>query len=320
VIVSSAGAHGIPAEIAALLDSRLDKPVRQHELRDCLFRLYQGASCSTPVAKDGTMLPAIPKERHQMRILLAEDNKINQKYAEALLGKRFYLSIAENGVQAVDMMRREHFDVILMDVQMPELDGLGATRQIRALPAPKCHVPIIAMTANAQPGARAEYLAAGLDDYVTKPISPPALLALLERYKPVPQAPAAVASPQTPASDQEPVLDAEILKTLTDAMDEDGLSSILVLFTQDARSILDTMSRSLEAADMAMLAKFAHSMISSAGNLGARRVSLLARTVEEAAKNNDATAAKAELAKLESAFQVTQDEISRRQAPLRIAI
>jgi signal transduction histidine kinase/DNA-binding response OmpR family regulator/HPt (histidine-containing phosphotransfer) domain-containing protein len=318
VIASSAGAHGVPPAVNALLDGRLHKPVRQHELRDCLSRLYQGVSHTGAAAEKA--LPAVPKEKSEMRILLAEDNKINQKYAEALLGKRFHLSIAENGVQAVELMRREDFDVVLMDLQMPELDGLGATRQIRALPAPKCHVPIIAMTANAQPGARAEYLAEGLDDYVTKPISPPALLALLDRYKPSAQVAVAPAAPaaQTVLDDAAPVLDDETLTGLAAVIGDEGLDSMLALFSHDARSNLDAITQSLADGKLDVVAEFAHMLISSAGNLGAQRVSVLARALETVAKNGDAGAAKADRERLEAAFQMTLDAIGHRQ-PLQAA-
>jgi CheY-like chemotaxis protein len=234
-----------------------------------------------------------------MRILLAEDNKINQKYAQALLEKRFHLTIAENGVQAVDQMRRHDFDVVLMDIQMPELDGPGATRQIRALPAPKCHVPIIAMTANAQPGAREDYLAAGMDDYVTKPISPAALLALLDRFKPVAPAPAA------PAADADPVLDAETLKGLAAMMGEDGLCSFLSLLAQDARGNLDAATAAFAGGDLPAVARAAHAIISSAGNAGARQLSVLARKLETAAKSGDAAITREGLERIEACWQAT---------------
>ena len=115
-----------------------------------------------------------------LNILLAEDNKINQRFATALLTKAGHrVTVAENGHQAVDAARHSDFDVILMDIQMPDLDGIGAAREIRELPAPKNRVPIIAHTAHAMSGARAEYLAAGMDDYVTKPVRPEILLAKL---------------------------------------------------------------------------------------------------------------------------------------------
>jgi len=296
VVVSSAGTHGVSEDAAALLDGRLDKPVRQHELRDCINRLYQVLPQQPLPAAAAPTLPPVAQERSQMRILLAEDNKINQKYAQALLEKRFHLFIADNGVQAVELMRRHDFDVVLMDIQMPELDGPGAARQIRALAAPKCHVPIIAMTANAQPGAREDYLAAGMDDYVTKPISPAAILALLDRFKPA-------------AADIDPLLDGATIKSLAAVMGEDGLGSFLRLLAQDARGNLDAAAIALDGADLPAVARAAHAIVSSAGNAGARQLSVLARALETAAKSGDDTATRATLSRMETCWQATLAEI-----------
>jgi signal transduction histidine kinase/DNA-binding response OmpR family regulator len=299
VVVSSAGAHSMAQDASLLLDAYMDKPVRQHELRDCFTRLYRMSpqdSTSKPVA---STIPPVPQERSRMRILLAEDNKINQKYAMALLEKRFHLAIAENGVQAVELMRSRDFDVVLMDIQMPELDGPGATRQIRSLPAPKCHVPIIAMTANAQPGAREDYLAAGMDDYVTKPISPAALLALLDRYKPA----------ETAAPAQPDLLDGQTVQGLSAVMGEGGLHDFLLLFTQDARGNLDAARNSLEAGDLAGAARAVHAVISSAGNVGARRLSALAQEMEGCAKSGDLAAVRDMLGHMEECLKATRDEI-----------
>ena len=113
---------------------------------------------------------------------MAEDNKINQQYATILLKTAgYHVTVAENGHQAVDALRSDDFDVVLMDVQMPELDGIQATRQIRALPAPKNEILIIAMTAHAMTGAREEYLAAGMDDYISKPFQAALVLSKLSR-------------------------------------------------------------------------------------------------------------------------------------------
>ena len=299
VIVSSAGTHGVPDHVVQLLDGRMDKPVRQHELRDCLNRLYQvlpEKSAARPAK-----LPPILQARCEMRILLAEDNKINQKYAVALLGKRYHLVIADNGVQAVEQMRKADFDLVLMDIQMPELDGPGATRQIRALPAPKCHVPIIAMTANAQPGAREDYMAAGMDDYVTKPISPAALLSLLDRYRP---------AQATAADDTDPLLDGKAVAELAGVMGGDGLGDFLLLFTQDARGNLDAAAAGLDGADMAAVARAAHAIVSSAGNAGACRLSVQARQLETAAKAGDRTAVAGMLDRMEQCWQATRAEIA----------
>jgi signal transduction histidine kinase/CheY-like chemotaxis protein len=140
VLVSSAGAHGVKKAALRYLDAKVDKPVRQHELLDCLVRVYS-SSHDKVVDADATE-PSVAQEvsgTRSLRILLAEDNRINQKFALALLTKAGHsVHLAENGHLAVDAVAREMFDVVLMDVQMPELDGLGAMREIRAMPHPRC--------------------------------------------------------------------------------------------------------------------------------------------------------------------------------------
>jgi len=119
-------------------------------------------------------------ERHPLRILLAEDNLVNQKLALRLLSQMGYRAdLAANGLEAIERMARETYDVVLMDVQMPELDGLEATRQILAKHAPDNRPRIVAMTANAMHGDREACLAAGMDDYLTKPIRVDALVQAL---------------------------------------------------------------------------------------------------------------------------------------------
>ena len=109
--------------------------------------------------------------RHPLRILLAEDNVVNQKLALRLLQQMGYRAdLASNGIEAVESVQRQAYDVVLMDVQMPELDGLDATRQICALLPADARPRIVAMTANAMQGDREMCLEAGMDDYLTKPI------------------------------------------------------------------------------------------------------------------------------------------------------
>ncbi len=124
-------------------------------------------------------------ERHPLRILLAEDNAVNQKLALRLLERMGYRAdVVGDGVEAVAALDDRTYDVVLMDVQMPELDGLEATRQIRSR-WPDRRVRIIAMTANAMAEDREACLAAGMDDYVSKPIRVDELIAALERVTPV---------------------------------------------------------------------------------------------------------------------------------------
>jgi len=156
-----------------LFRAYLAKPMRQSHLFDTLANLLAhevATKTAAPAAIKPQMDPGMA-ERHPLRILLAEDNVVNQKLALRLLQQMGYRAdLASNGLEAVESVRRQAYDVVLMDVQMPELDGLDATRRICAL-VPAAERPrIVAMTANAMQGDREMCLAAGMDDYITKPI------------------------------------------------------------------------------------------------------------------------------------------------------
>jgi CheY-like chemotaxis protein len=123
--------------------------------------------------------------RHPLRILLAEDNVVNQKLALRLLQQMGYRAdVASNGIEVIESIERQPYDVVLMDVQMPEMDGLEASRRITAKRRPGERPRIVAMTANAMAGDREECLAAGMDDYVTKPIRVDELVTALTRTEP----------------------------------------------------------------------------------------------------------------------------------------
>ena len=136
-----------------------------------------------------TAMDADLATRHPLRILIAEDNVVNQKLALRLLQQMGYRAdLASNGIEAIESIERQPYDLVLMDVQMPEMDGLEATRRIVARwPGPR-RPRIVAMTANAMQGDREECLAAGMDDYVTKPIRVDELVASLTRTEPRPEA------------------------------------------------------------------------------------------------------------------------------------
>ena len=163
----------------------LAKPVKPSGLHDAIATIVLGATIDTTVVGHPTQLGENGREplgkHHALRILLAEDNAVNQKLALRLLAQLGYeAQVAHDGRQAVDAVATDAFDVVLMDVQMPELDGLEATRRIRR-DAPDRPVWIIAMTANAMAGDREACLAAGMDDYLSKPIRPGELADALAR-------------------------------------------------------------------------------------------------------------------------------------------
>ncbi|MEO8347172.1 MAG: response regulator, partial [Betaproteobacteria bacterium] len=171
VLFSSLGRRET-GDTEGLFSAYLAKPLRQSQLFDTLANLLAhdevAKSRATPAKPT---MDAGMAERHPLRILLAEDNAVNQKLALRLLQQMGYRAdLANNGIEAVESLARQTYDVVLMDVQMPEMDGLEATRQINARWSATDRPRIIAMTANAMQGDREECLAAGMDDYLTKPI------------------------------------------------------------------------------------------------------------------------------------------------------
>ncbi|SFN19439.1 GAF domain-containing protein [Variovorax sp. OV329] len=175
-----------------LFDAFLSKPIRQSQLFDTLMNLLASqapaksrAGRAKSAAGADERKPQIDPEmgqRHPLRILLAEDNAVNQKLALRLLQQMGYRAdLASNGVEAVEAVARQAYDVVLMDVQMPELDGLDATRQICRMLATGERPSIVAMTANAMQGDREMCIAAGMDDYITKPIRVDRLIEALAR-------------------------------------------------------------------------------------------------------------------------------------------
>ena len=180
VLASSLGRREV-GESETLFAAFLTKPIRQSQLFDTLVGLF-GTDAAHAVAPAPTA-PRIDGDlgsRHPLRILLAEDNVVNQKLALRLLQQMGYRAdLASNGIEAVESVQRQTYDVVLMDVQMPEMDGLDAAREICKRFAVHERPRIVAMTANAMQGDREECLAAGMEDYVTKPIRVDALVAAL---------------------------------------------------------------------------------------------------------------------------------------------
>jgi len=299
VLVSSAGLHGITKSAMTLLDAKVDKPVRQHELLDCLVRIFS-TNAEGPALAAKNIAASSPQHRTPalpLHILLAEDNKINQKYAVALLEKAGHcVDVVENGLQAVDAVRRKDYDVVLMDVQMPELDGIGATREIRAFPRPRCAVPIIALTANAMTGAEKQYLEAGMDAYVSKPIQPTQLFSKLADIADAMagRPSAATTSDAAPAahtggeqSDGQDILDLEKFAALEATLPVQSVCELLRLFIVDTDNHVGFIRDRSAVGDFEGVARNAHVIISTAGNIGAVQVSALAQQLVSACQANE---------------------------------
>jgi signal transduction histidine kinase/CheY-like chemotaxis protein len=170
VLFSSLGRKEV-GDTEGLFSAYLAKPLRQSQLFDTLVSLLAQDAGPKKTEAAKPKLHADMAQRHPLRILLAEDNVVNQKLAMRLLGQMGYRAdLASNGIEAIESIERQTYDLVLMDVQMPEMDGLEATRRITAQWKANARPRIVAMTANAMQGDREACLAAGMDDYLTKPI------------------------------------------------------------------------------------------------------------------------------------------------------
>jgi signal transduction histidine kinase/DNA-binding response OmpR family regulator len=188
ILLTSGGQRGDAARCRELgVAAYLTKPVRQSELLDCMVHVL-GTSRSG-VRADTLITPhALREQKRKLHVLLAEDNAVNQKLAERLLEKHGHtVTLTANGREALAALDRDTFDVVLMDVQMPEMDGFEATSAIREREQSSGgHLPIIAMTAHAMRGDQERCLAAGMDAYIAKPIRSKDLIALLETFSAAP--------------------------------------------------------------------------------------------------------------------------------------
>jgi PAS domain S-box-containing protein len=180
---AEAGHSGESSE--AGIDARLPKPVRASRLLAQLVALLGRGSTAAPVSPERAAAePLVSPPTRSARILVAEDNAVNQKLIARLLEKKGHrVDVVGNGREAIEAVTRVGYDLVLMDVQMPEMDGLEATQRIRASDRPTvARIPIIALTANAMQGDQELCLSAGMDDYLSKPVKPADLVAALDRW------------------------------------------------------------------------------------------------------------------------------------------
>jgi PAS domain S-box-containing protein len=269
----------------------LTKPVKQSQMFDCLATVlgHVAAPDEVPAPPLVTRHTLNENRRHSVRILLAEDNPTNQQVALGILGHLgFKADTAANGREALQALRSIPYDIVFMDIQMPEMDGFEATRAIRSgkdgVLNPK--VPIIAMTAHAMKGDRESCFAAGMDDYVSKPIVPRLLAEVLEKWlDKVLQPPSRDAAPKEirlapvdPAVFDRPAL-------LDRLMNDAGLvKEIIVSFLEDMPRQLQTLRGHIERRDAAAAGMQAHTMKGAAANMSSPALSTVAGRMEKAGR------------------------------------
>jgi two-component system sensor histidine kinase/response regulator len=284
VLLTSSGKRGDGALAqTAGIEAFLTKPVRESLLRQALATLLglPGPDEPKPLLTSYRLSELDATQRP--RLLVVDDNAVNQKVASALLERMGYrVDVAANGLEAVDAVVRIPYAAVLMDCQMPELDGYEATERIRRLDGGASRTPVIAMTAGAMKSDEERARAAGMDDYVSKPVNAERLGAVVQRW--VVQGAADRTGTGDDAAAPDDGLDESTLAGLRDLASDSGpelLADLVAMFLRDAATRVQELREAVAAHDRARLRAVSHSLKGSAGNLGARRLAELAAAVED---------------------------------------
>jgi TMAO reductase system sensor TorS len=253
------------------------------------------------------------------RILVAEDNPVNQLFIKMLLGKSgHFVDVVSDGAEAVKSVANVSYDMVLMDIQMPHMDGVSATKAIRRLDGPVARIPIIALTANAMVGQREEYLAAGMNDYVTKPIERALLFAAIGRALGPAEAladagalghSAAAAETATRQGTESviPLFDEVKLAELRETFGDEDFLAVLGSIADEGAKCINQIKAAIGAGDLAAARRAAHSLKGMAGNFGAERLAAASRRIEVEADTIESVAA--DVAALEEIFDATRTDI-----------
>ncbi|RYY52601.1 MAG: response regulator, partial [Comamonadaceae bacterium] len=253
-----------------------------------------------------------------VRVLLAEDNEVNQQVTLGILHSRGYqLDVVSNGREALAALERTAYAAVLMDCQMPEMDGYQATGELRRREGTARRTPVIAVTAHAHASERAKCLAAGMDDYVVKPILPADLHAALDRVLGQAAAPGQAATPGAPAPMAAP--DAEGLAAQLGMLERAGgpdlVRKVVHTYLRDAPLRLAAMADAVRAGSGEQAAFAAHALKGSSGSLGAARLQSLCSEIEQLARQPDLDAVARKLPHIDAEFEVVRQVLEARLQP-----
>jgi PAS domain S-box-containing protein len=312
VLASSVPRHEVAADArwdGAGIGGVVVKPIKASGLHGTLAVLWETESRDEDGSEsERSVLDAELAERHPLRILIAEDNVVNQRLALRLLEKLGYRAdVAANGLEALEALERQRYDLVLMDVQMPEMGGVEATGRILERWAEQERPWVVAMTAEAMQGDREAFLAAGMNDYVAKPVRPAELIAAIHRT-PRRKAPEAPASGDGAGA----AVDAAVLARLAESMggDEAFVAELVEQFVSDSPALLAAARRGLETGDAEQVRRAAHTLKSNAATMGAGELADRSRTLELAAKAG-------ELGNGAASIDAVAEELERVHAALR---
>ncbi len=293
---------GGAAEFAAFLT----KPIKSSVLYNTLLETLGDTKPVSSKAASGARMDSRIGLDNPLQILLVEDYVVNQKVATRILERMGYRpDIAGNGIEAIESIQRQPYDVVLMDVQMPQMDGLDATRFIRKNFPANRQPRIIAMTANAMQGDREECLASGMDDYISKPINVEALMRALSQCRACGPAGRRRCLSTVRALSDAPTLDSEIFQQFQEAMGE-MTADILGVFFSETPKQLNALRLGLEKKDHEVLERTAHSLKSGSALLGAMRLSGLCKALELSVRESNLADAAELLRQIEKEYAAVQ--------------
>ncbi|MFH1871633.1 MAG: response regulator [Pseudomonadota bacterium] len=287
----------------------LNKPIKPAALLDVLLHAMHITPIDSidrqPVRSDPNLADSLP-----LKILVAEDNTVNQKVVQQLLAHLGYRAdVVASGVEVLDALERQNYDVILMDVQMPEMDGLEATRRLKARYEGAAAPRIVAMTASAMPGDREICLAAGMDAYVSKPVELDDIRAVLLAVSQAPRQ-----TPPGPETNEAlPVIDPRRISGLLELQDEQQpalVAELIELFCSDSPEHLDILAAAIRIEDSEALANAAHRYLSSIENLGAQRMRLHCMEIERLGRAGTIVGASAALELLRLEFEAARTRLA----------
>ena len=269
---------------------RLTKPVRQSDLLNglathCLDarldqrHVHEVSEQKAAIVHEGSCRP--------MHILVAEDNVVNQLLTVRSLEKEGHrVDVVDDGIQAVEAVRNTAYDLVLMDVNMPELDGMEATAKIREFEDTRADIPIIALTANAIEGDRERFLEAGMNDYLPKPIDRRKLIELVAVWGANAE-PAEAAAPLEDSQQTGQILDRKFIEDWESFLPEDQFAELINTHVSEARSYMERLKAAAESDAIDEVCRIAHDLKSTCGGLGMLQAQCIAKNIEEACRGGE---------------------------------
>ena len=298
-----------------LFDAVLVKPLKPSALLNAISTVLQGGNTRIDKERpsDVSVFEREMAQRLPLRILLVDDHSTNIKLGVLILERMGYRAdVANNGLEAVQMLGQKTYDLVLMDIEMPEMDGLEATAEIRRLwghDTPK----IIAMTANAIHGDRDKYLAAGMNEYVSKPIAIRVLKAAIEACFESAETPSATPTPTLPPATEDVThgFDPTALENLLELIggDREALAMLMQSFFDETPKLIEGLINGNERQDADLVRRSAHTLKSSARDFGATRLFEICRNIEHDASTGDIVNVDARIPEIEEEFALVRDAI-----------